>query len=255
MIKIIHISDLHFGRHIETIPEAFHEACALIQPDLLIISGDLTQRARSWQFKALAGFLARLRAPYLVVPGNHDIPLFNSVARLFWPFKQYRRSVSPELEVSFSNAECRILGLNSVAPYELKDGRLSRKSMAKMKAFFQESDHRLNILFFHHNFHYFEGMHNPLINTQEFIDYLKQSPIDIVCTGHLHFANITLIEKNNQDNAMILHAGSLSCVRTQDKFNSFYVINQEGLACGVDKYVFNKGQFIPQEKFNIEFSR
>lgn len=255
MIKIIHISDLHVGHHLEAIPAAFHEACALIKPDLFLISGDLTQRAKSWQFKALAEFLARLHAPYLIIPGNHDIPFFNAIARLLWPFKQYKRYVSPELEVSFSHADCRILGLNSVNPYEIKNGRLSASSLAKMKAFFRPEGQQLNILFFHHNFHYFEGMHNPLTNAEEFIDYLKQSPIHIVCTGHLHYANITLIEKNNRDNAMILHAGSLSCVRTRDKFNSFYVISNEHLTCEVDRYVFDKVQFIPQEKFAVEFAK
>lgn len=253
-MKIIQISDLHFGMHNPAIIEPFLEDVALLKPDIIIISGDLTQRARSQQFLQLLEFLRRLPVPQLIVPGNHDIPLYNPFARFINPFKRYTKYISPQLEVSFSNHEVNILGVNSVTPYRLKDGSLNHKTLELIKNYFSASTQQLNILFFHHNLKYFSGMHHPLNNAEEFIQYLKECPIHLVCTGHLHYANLQVINKNQGQRCVLVHAGSTFCHRTANGKNSFYFINTDQLRCSIERRVFINNSFSSQQIDTYDFT-
>lgn len=253
-MRIIHISDLHFGMHNPAIIEPFLEDIALLKPEIIIISGDLTQRARPEQYQQLSEFLQRLIVPLLIVPGNHDIPLHNPFARFLNPFKLYADSISPQLEATFSNKEVNILGINSATPYKIKDGILSHKALRRINNYFSSTSGQLNILFFHHNLKYFSGMHHPLNNAEEFIRYLKESPIHIVCTGHLHYANVHLIDKNKGTQCVLLHAGSIFCQRTADGKNSFYLINTDQLKCSIEWRVFVNNTFSSHETYNLDFT-
>jgi 3',5'-cyclic AMP phosphodiesterase CpdA len=232
--------------------DPFLKDLGLLKPDLILISGDLTQRATEQQYKQMQDFLKKLSQPCLIVPGNHDIPLFNLISRLFQPFKRYKRYISSELETYYSNKEVNILGLNSVNRYKIKDGRLSKATLNRIKTHFSASSGQLNILFFHHNLNYFSGMHHPLNNAEEFIRYLKESPVHIVCTGHLHYANIKIISKNQYEQFALVHAGSLFCQRSKDKMNSFYVIDTNKLNCIIDRRVFADGCFKSQESIKFD---
>lgn len=147
-MKIIHISDLHFGLHRQEIINCFVKEVNEILPEIIIISGDLTHRARSGQFHDLRTFISRLPGKVLLVPGNHDIPAFDVIQRFLTPFEKYRRFINNTLEPAYEDAKLRILGLNSVNPYSIKDGKLSSSSLMKIERFFKVSDERLNILFF-----------------------------------------------------------------------------------------------------------
>ncbi len=87
---LVHLSDLHFGTEQPECIRALGDFCALHQPELIVVSGDLTQRARFQQFYACKQFLESLKRPYLVVPGNHDIPLFHLWNRFISPFARYQ---------------------------------------------------------------------------------------------------------------------------------------------------------------------
>ncbi|HHT0593056.1 TPA: metallophosphoesterase family protein [Legionella anisa] len=253
-MKIIHISDLHFGMHNPMIIESLLEDLNLLKPDVIIISGDLTQRAQPKQYKQLLEFLQHLTMSLLIVPGNHDIPFDNPIGRFLYPFKRYNDYISAQLEVSFNSKEVNILGVNSANPYQVKDGRLSQKTLGRIKNHFSSTSKQLNILFFHHHLKYFSGMHHPLNNAEKFINYLKESPIHIVCTGHLHYANLTLITKNQGDQCALLHAGSTSCLRTKDGKNSYYSINTSQLKCSIDWRVFVNNAFISHKIYELDFN-
>lgn len=254
-MRIIHISDLHFGLHDTTIIEPFIADLEHSKSDLIIISGDLTQRALTEQYQVLTNFLQRLPQPILIVPGNHDIPLYNPVSRVIFPFKRYKRYISSELDVHFQNDEVNILGVNSVNPYKIKDGELNKKKIEKIKNNFLSSTNQLNILFFHHNINYFSGLHHPLSNAAQFIEYVKESSIHIICTGHLHYANMTLISKKKQPNiCALLHAGSLMCKRKKDSFNSYYVIETKGLKCKIELRIFSDRSFTSKKTYELDFA-
>ena len=253
-MRIIQISDLHFGMHNEALINPFFLDLAQLKPDLIMISGDLTQRATTEQYHLLRHFLNTLPAPYLTVPGNHDIPLYNVYNRLSQPFAKYQKYVSPSLEAHFINNEVKILGVNSATPYKIKDGKLSKKTIKQIRDSFAQDNGLINILFFHHNLNYFSGMHHPLNNAEEFIHYLQDSSIHLVCTGHLHYANLKLIPKNSQNHCAILHAGSLLCERNKDDKNSFYVIDVNKMRCTIDWRVFNGETFASQHVDEIDFN-
>ncbi|KTD62292.1 metallophosphoesterase family protein [Legionella shakespearei] len=253
-MNIVHISDLHFGMNDPAIIAAFLQDLESLKPELMIISGDLTQRARTHEFEQLSTFLQGFTVPLLIVPGNHDIPLYNPVSRFIEPFKQYKNYVSPKLDATYADERVNILGINSATPYKIKDGTLRKKDLKRINSHFSATKGQLNILFFHHNLKYFSGMHQPLDNAKEFLYYLKDSPIHIVCTGHLHYGNLTLITKNNGKQCALLHAGSTFCPRTKDGKNSFYVITGDHLRCSVDWRVFDKGIFSSYKVYDIDLN-
>src|SRR5215207_7385819 len=105
MRTIVHLSDLHFGRIDRRLLEPLQREIAALTPDLVTISGDFTQRARRSQFADARAFLDTLTMPTLVVPGNHDIPLYDVVERFAAPLARYRRYISPQLDPEFEDEE------------------------------------------------------------------------------------------------------------------------------------------------------
>ncbi|MGZ8265598.1 MAG: metallophosphoesterase, partial [Burkholderiales bacterium] len=98
MRTLVHLSDLHFGRVNEAVLGPLARRIGAIAPDVVVVSGDLTQRARKRQFRAARAFLDTLPTPQIVVPGNHDIPLYNVFARFLTPLRNYRRYIGNDLE-------------------------------------------------------------------------------------------------------------------------------------------------------------
>ena len=122
MRTLAHLSDLHFGRVERGVLDALRERLWQVQPDLVVVSGDLTQRARARQFREARAFLDTLPQPQLVVPGNHDVPLYNVLARFLAPLAGYRRFVAEDVEPSFVDEEIAVLGLNTARSFTWKGG-------------------------------------------------------------------------------------------------------------------------------------
>ena len=113
MRTIVHLSDLHFGRVDPRILTPLFQAVRDATPDLIAVSGDFTQRARRRQFVEARAFLDTLRFRTLVVPGNHDVPLYNVAARFLAPLASYRRYIADEVEPAFIDDEIAVVGLNT----------------------------------------------------------------------------------------------------------------------------------------------
>src|SRR3954471_6899322 len=124
MRTIAHISDLHFGRIDPPVVEALAADLAAHKPDLLVVSGDFTQRARAGQYKAAAEFLKRLPKPQLVVPGNHDIPMYDwfFLPRFLAPLRNYRRYITRDLRPFYQDDELVVLGINTARSLTHKSG-------------------------------------------------------------------------------------------------------------------------------------
>src|SRR5690606_20777070 len=114
MSVILHISDTHFGTEIEESVSALIALHERLAPELVILSGDITQRARRSQFRAAQQFMERLNPTNaLVLPGNHDIPLFNLYQRFTPPFKNYSETFGDDLESAFESHDLLVLGVNT----------------------------------------------------------------------------------------------------------------------------------------------
>ena len=109
MRTIVHLSDLHFGRVNEALLTPLVEAVRALAPDVVVVSGDLTQRARAAEFQQAQEFLSRLPGPQIVVPGNHDVPLYNIAHRLLRPLDKFRRYIEPSLSPTYIDNEMAVL--------------------------------------------------------------------------------------------------------------------------------------------------
>ena len=116
MTRIVHLSDLHFGAHDERLVEAVEWQVDQLKPDLVVISGDFTQRARTEQFRDACDFLDRLRDhghEVLGVPGNHDVPLYDVLRRFLSPLARYRRFIDDSLCPFVELPGVAVLGINT----------------------------------------------------------------------------------------------------------------------------------------------
>jgi 3',5'-cyclic AMP phosphodiesterase CpdA len=133
MTLLLQISDPHFGTEQPPVVDALLRLADIQRPDLVVISGDITQRARRAQFSAARAFVDKFGAtPFVVVPGNHDIPLYNLFARVAHPYANYRRVFGDDLEPVFESAALLVIGVNTTRAYRHKDGEVSAQQIERV---------------------------------------------------------------------------------------------------------------------------
>jgi predicted MPP superfamily phosphohydrolase len=127
MSILLQISDTHFGTEQPQVVEALLALAALQRPELVVLSGDITQRARPAQFRAAKAFVERLGAPVLAIPGNHDIPLFDLWTRLTRPYARYAKVFGADLEPVHSSPDLLLVGVNTTRAWRHKNGEVSAR--------------------------------------------------------------------------------------------------------------------------------
>lgn len=132
MSRLLQISDTHFGTEQPAVVQALVDLALAQRPELVVLSGDITQRARRHQFRAARAFTERLAAPLLVIPGNHDIPLFNLGARLLRPYAGYASAFGPELEPVHESPQLLVQGVNTTRRWRHKHGELSARQIERV---------------------------------------------------------------------------------------------------------------------------
>src|SRR3954463_2299815 len=154
MARLAHLSDLHFGAHDQRLVEAVERSMDALRPDLVVISGDFTQRARTEQFKEACRFLERLReAGHEVIgaPGNHDVPLYDVPRRFLSPLTRYRRFIDETLCPFIELPGIAVLGINTARSLTFKDGRISKAQVEFIRDTFARTDPDVvRILVTHH---------------------------------------------------------------------------------------------------------
>ncbi|MEX2572285.1 MAG: metallophosphoesterase family protein [Gemmatimonadota bacterium] len=196
MLTLLHFSDVHFGPpyHAE-IGEALLRFAGQIEPDVIVASGDFTQRAKEEQFVAARAFLDRLPvAPLVVTPGNHDIPLYRLAERLRDPYGHYRRHISGDLDTVTRLPGAVIVSLNSTAPrLSITNGRIHAWQLEfAREAFAGTPDDVQRIVVAHHHFAPppdFEGA-DAMPKARRALDAFTKMRVDLILGGHLHRAYI-----------------------------------------------------------------
>src|SRR5436305_6020869 len=154
MPRLVHLSDLHFGAHDERLVDAVEWSIDRLEPDLVVISGDFTQRARTEQFREACRFLERLRErghEVLGVPGNHDVPLYDVLRRFLSPLARYRRFIDDSLCPYVELPGAAVLGINTARSLTFKDGRINREQVDFIrKTFARTPSETVRILVTHH---------------------------------------------------------------------------------------------------------
>lgn len=188
MRTIAHISDLHFGTELPHVAEALVSDLAAHAPSLIVVSGDLTQRARRNQFKAARAWLDRLPQPQLVVPGNHDVPLYDVVRRFAAPLARYRRFISADFDPEFFDDEMIVVGINTARSLTWKNGRISVEQIDALQGRLDQGGLRVKVVVTHHPFLPPPGdVGIDLVGrAARAITVLDRCNVDLLLAGHLH---------------------------------------------------------------------
>ncbi len=239
MRRIAQLSDLHFGRHDPAVVEALLAAVVEDKPDLVVVSGDLTQRARRAEFRAAAAFLGRLREAglrVLAVPGNHDIPFYDVLRRFLDPLGRYQRYIDRDLFPYVADEELAVLGINTARSLTFKDGRVNAQQMERMaRSFAAAGPQATRVLVTHH----------PLValpwgEEGETLDAAGRSAatltaamaagVQLLLAGHHHrpFSGAAAGFVAEGDRLLVVQAGTSTSTRTRDHANSFNRIDIDG---------------------------
>lgn len=260
--RIAHLSDVHFGANDPKIVAATVAWLDQQQPDLVVISGDFTQRARVDQFREAAAWLERLRRAghrILAVPGNHDIPLYDVVRRFAAPLHRYRAYISNDLSPWFENEQVAVLGINTARSLTIKDGRINRSQMRLIEERFGAvPPEKTRILVTHHPLFAL-----PIGAGSEFTEAVgrHEDAVSAVCragvhaalAGHFHrtYAEAARKMVERAGGALVIQAGTATSFRLRNNelqsFNWLHVHRNDDIELQVvawDGHGFRRGSHV-----------
>ena len=242
MRTLVHLSDLHFGRVDTNLLAPLRACIESVNPDVLVVSGDLTQRAKSEQFEAAREYLDTLPGPQIIVPGNHDISLYNVFRRFVEPLKRYKRYITEDLSPSYVDEEIAVIGVNTARSLTFKDGRVNEEQVAEIRRQFTGMDDKITrIIVTHHPFDLPMG--------EDDDDLVDRAPmamkafadcgVDLLLSGHMHTShagNTAERYRITEYAALVVQAGTATSTRGRGETNSFNVVRVGHERVEVDRY-------------------
>jgi 3',5'-cyclic AMP phosphodiesterase CpdA len=240
MKRLLHVSDLHFGRDRPELLPPLIDTINALAPDIVAISGDLTQRARASQFRQARNLIDSLQSPVLVVPGNHDTPLDNLPERVFMPWRRYRKWISTDLEPQVHDPDWSIIGINSVNPLGWQRGWFDAKDIRTVEQGFADTpDTAFRIVVVHHPLEHLPGERKKLMRGADAaISALARLGTDIVLSGHLHSWRADVFASAPTEPAVLqVHAGTGLSTRLRGQENDFNLLTLDGATTRIDRYV------------------
>ena len=252
MTRIVHLSDLHFGAHDERLVEGVDWQVDKLKPDLVVISGDFTQRARTEQFREACQFLEGLRDrghEVLGVPGNHDVPLYDVLRRFLSPLARYRRFIDESLCPFIELPGVAVLGINTARSLTFKDGRINDDQVAFIRETFSRTpSESFRILVTHHPlFALTVGSEvERAIGRQELaLDAVEDSGVDMLLAGHAHHASSQdagdLVTRAG--GVLVVQAGTATSTRVREQEQSFNTIDIAEGSATVTVHAWNGEEF------------
>jgi 3',5'-cyclic AMP phosphodiesterase CpdA len=254
MRTIAHLSDLHFGRVDPALVAPLVASITEAAPDVIAVSGDLTQRARGGQFQEAREFLDSLpNVPQIVVPGNHDVPLWNAFKRFVQPLDNFRRYITDDLSPFYSDAEIAVVGVNTARSLTVKYGRINEQQVARVRELLCELGEGVTkIVVTHHPFDLPEGHDEAELvgRARMAMETLAACGADVLLAGHLHVGHTGQTAKRYEianHSALVVQAGTATSTRVRGEMNSFNLLRVKRPHVNVVRYSFNsdKNSFAP----------
>jgi 3',5'-cyclic AMP phosphodiesterase CpdA len=265
MRTLVHISDLHFGRVDPALLVPLARAIEAAGPDVVVISGDLTQRAREAQFREAAAYLRTLPEPRIVVPGNHDVPLYDVLRRFLSPLARFRRYITAEAFPTFIDQEIAVVGLNTARSLTFKGGRINREQVAAVAQRFAGLPEAVTrIVVTHHPFDLpAQGDESDLVGRATMaMEAFAGCGVDVFLSGHLHHSHVgDTAQRYRIDGyaALVVQAGTATSTRGRGEANAFNVlrIGREMLDLAIWQWQPGQGEFteVGARRFRYETGR
>lgn len=241
MRKIVHCSDLHFGRNDEVLVNLMIKKINQSKPDLVVVSGDLTERATEKQFKKAKAFLDKIPFKKLVIPGNHDVPLYNIYYRFLKPFVRYKKYISQDLGPKYEDDEIIVQGINTARSFAFTRGKIRETSIAEIAEHFEDSPNKFKILVTHHPFILVPDfpVRDFLRRRKFFFKKIKNYLPDLILSGHYHYSYTGQIKRKylpKGKKVAVSLTGSSFSTRTRKQINSYNIIQISGEKFKIKRY-------------------
>src|ERR1700731_551979 len=246
MRTVAHLSDPHFGRIDRATVQALIATVTEARPDIVVVSGDLTQRAKGSEFQVARQFLEALPSPQIVVPGNHDVPFYNILARALKPLRNYQRYISNELEPFYCDDEIAIIGVNTARSLTLKNGRISHQQVVRSCARLEAcGENRTRIIVSHPPFDLPETheVHGLVGRAHMAMAGFARCRIDLILSGHLHISHTSESAARYKipgHSALLIHAGTATSTRARGELNSFNIIQVDHSSVSIQCLTWNR---------------
>ena len=236
-----------------------------MKPAAVVLSGDITQRARRAQFTAARDFVSRLSPRALVaIPGNHDIPLLNVAARMFAPYAGFERAFGADLEPEWQSDDFLVICVNTTRPSRHKDGEVSREQIARVsQRLTSASANQIRIVVTHQPVHVLRDteVHNQLHGHAEAIQAWSRAGADVIMGGHIHLPYIAALHEHYeglQRRCWVVQAGTAVSHRVRRRHpNSVNLIKREDAhVCLAERWDYsaehNKFHCVKVERLNLD---
>jgi 3',5'-cyclic AMP phosphodiesterase CpdA len=230
MRTLVHLSDLHFGRTDPALLDPLLAAVEAARPDVVVASGDLTQRAKAREFAQARAFLDRLPKPQVVVPGNHDVPLYRVWERFLNPFGKYRRFIAEDLEPAFVDDEIAVIGINTARSLTFKNGRINEEQMRAINSRLDPlPESVLKVVVTHHPFDLPDqpGDVDLVGRARAAMEVFSRCGVDLLLAGHFHTSEAGSTGARHEIagySALVVQAGTATSTRGRGESNSFNVL-------------------------------
>jgi 3',5'-cyclic AMP phosphodiesterase CpdA len=250
MRTIAHVSDLHFGTEDRRVADgllADLDGTAAAKPSVVAISGDLTQRATAEQFKAARVFLDKLPVPYIVVPGNHDVPLYDLFSRFFRPLGRYKKYITRDLMPTFFDEEMAVIGAATAHGLTIKDGKISHDQLVAICQRVAPHPTHWKILVTHHPFLVPEKVpdRDRVDGADAALPHLEGCGIDVILTGHTHIAHMSEPAFRTEDRKIVcVNSGTSISTRTRGEPNGYNRLVFDGDELAITHRVWNGVRFV-----------
>jgi len=250
MTTLLQVSDAHFGTEQEPVVQALIQLAHAQEPDVVVLSGDITQRARRHQFSAAKRFIDQVNPPaFMAIPGNHDIPLFNVFARILSPYGNYSRVFGTNLEPEFSADHLLLIGVNTTRPRRHKDGEISAAQIDRVAQRLRDAPARqVRIVVVHQPVLAIRpgDKANLLHGHREAVPAWSAAGADIIMGGHIHLPYMrslrTTFESLPRDTWTVQAGTAVSSRIRQRVPNSVNLIRCNGAngtrECSVERWDF-----------------